>query len=342
MLLRRLVLPLLWLATLPLAAQAPAWEQIPESARWELQMLGVTDAARLAQVRSLVGDRVVTLALVGEGGVSESELTPLLPARSSFFYRAWPAGQDPNCPGSHDSAQAVIFLDLLRALGVRLRLVSYQAEDSYESVAQQFAAAGDRADLVVCYHSFWGDVGVILDSVAAHSRALSLWPYGETEGRPTSTSTQAASAKPWGGGLPHMLNCAPLAHNSDGSLVSPANRDAADTEIINLVAPSFYANGPGGTCCAVGVVAAVAAYAVAAAPQRPTALALAEWLRRSATVDEAALTCAPPFTAEHLQRLRESLASLTQPGPGGPGKLDAVGVISLYGLYGQLVAGGGA
>jgi len=182
----------------------------------------------------------------------------------------------------------------------------------------------------VCFHSFWGsNVHIITDAIAASPEALFVTPYAEYEKRPTGTSMQAASAKPRGGGLPNLVTCAPLARKSDGSILKPANRDAGDTEIINLIAPSYHASGPGGTCPAAATTAAVAAFLYAAAPQRPGPGEVLKLLRAGACIDEKALTSAPPFTDEHIGKLRSSIAQLIEPGPGGPAKLDAEGVIKL-------------
>jgi hypothetical protein len=319
------------------AAQVPlpAWDAIPEAPRWELQMLGITDAARLAEVRAAVSNRLVRMAVVGEGGLSRKGLRPHLYPRSSFVYRT---GGDAGS-GAHDTGQVAVILDLLGALGVRLHLTSYQPPDDYAQLGAAFAAAGQEADIVVTYHSFWGDdVKLIVAAMASRPQALFLAPYGEIGEPRTSTSMQAHSYKPWGGGLPNLFTCAPLARKSDGSILIPSHRDDQDTEIINFLAPSYHASGPGGTCPAVGVAAAVAAYACGAARHTPDREALVRLLRQSVCVDEAALTSAPPFTAEHLAKLRASLLTLQQPDAGHPRKLDAPGVISLYRLWRTLHA----
>jgi len=312
-----------------LAASAlPTWDALPESARWELQMLGVTDAARLAQARALVTNRLVRLALVGEGGLSRKVLLPHLYRGCTMVYRT---GGDSG-RGAHDTGQIAVILDLLGALGVRVHLTSYQPADDFAQVAAAFAAAGEEADLVVTYHSFWGEkVTLITDAMASRPDAVFLAPYGEVGEPRTSTSMQAHSYKPWDphGSLPNLFTCTPLARKSDGSVLIPSHRDAADTEIINFIAPSYHASGPGGTCPSVGVVAAVAAYACAAAPHPLTREALVARLRQSVTVDEAALTSAPPFTAAHMAKLRASLATLQEPDAGHPRKVDLPGVMSL-------------
>jgi len=308
----------------------PAFDAIPEAPRWELQMLGVTDAARLTQVRALVSRRLVRMALVGEGGLSRKGLRPHMYPGFSLVYRTG----EQDSPGAHDTGQIAVILDLLGALGVRVHMTSYQPPDDYKQVGAAFAAAGKEADIVVTYHSFWGDdVRLITEAMASRPQALYLAPYGEIGEPRTSTSMQAHSFKPWGDGLPNLFTIAPLARKSDGSILMPSHRDDQDTEIINFIAPSHHANGPGGTCPSVGTMAAVAAYACAAAPQRPDRAELVRLLRESVTVDEAALTSTPPFTAAHVAQLRASLAALQEPDAGHPRKLDAPGVVSLDRLY---------
>lgn len=316
-------------------ADLPTWDQLPAPARWELQMLGVTDAARLAQARALVTKRLVRLALVGEGGLSRKVLRPHLYRGCTMVYRT---GGDSG-RGAHDTGQIAVILDLLGALGVRVHLTSYQPPDDFAQLAAAFAAAGQEADIVVTYHSFWGKgVQHLVQALASRPEALFLGPYGEIGEPRTGTSLQAHACKPWDarGSLPNFFTCAPLARKSDGSVLIPSHRDAQDTEVINFIAPSYYASGPGGTCPSVGVVAAVAATACAAAPHPLTREALVALLRQSVTVDEAALTSAPPFTTEHLTKLRASLATLQEPDAGHVRKVENAGVVSLWGVHGLL------
>jgi len=331
----RWLLAILALPALAPAAPLPAWEALREAPKWELQMLGVTDAARLAQARALVSKRLVRLALVGEGGISRRGLRPHMYPGCTLVYRtgAETGGND------HDTGQIAVILDLLGALGVRVHLTSYQPPDDYAQLAAAFAAAGDEADIVVTYHSFWGDnVRLIVAAMAAHRQALYLAPYGEIGEPRTSTSMQAHSYKPWDprGSLPNLFTCAPLARKSDGGILIPSHRDATDTEIINFITPSHHASGPGGTCPSVGTTAAVAAYACAVAKHPPDRAALVRLLHESVGVDDAALTSTPPFTAEHMAKLRASLVTLQQPDAGHVRKLDAVGVLSLWRLLAAL------
>ncbi len=332
------VLALLAAVSVSAQPQLPAWDELPEAAQWELRMLGVTGPERLAELRATAAKRVVTLAIVGQSGISKSKIRPYLPAGSSFAYRSCP--DYPNCePGksTHDTGQARVILDLTAALGIRVRLASYRPDGAWQSVARDMADAGGRCDIVVCFQSFWGEnVSMITEAIAASPRALFVAPYAEYEKRPTATCMQAASTKPGGGGLANFITCAPLARKSDGSILQPANRDANDTEIINFIAPSYHAGGRGGTCPAAATTAAAAALLYASAAQRPTPTQVIELLRQGAGVDTQALTSAPPFTHEHIESLEASIAQLMHPEPQGPAKLDAEGVISLHASWQML------
>ncbi len=322
----------------------PALADLPDAPRWELQMLGVTDDATLEALRAQAGRRVVTIGVVGQGGMSLSNLRPYMPPGCSFVYRSAPSF--PNCDphtGTHDNGQIRVILGLLGALGVRARIASYQPTDDWDTVARDFAAAGERCDIVVGFQSFWGSKAAMLsEAIASRPRALYVSPYVAYDNRPTSTCMQAAAWKPWGQGLAHFVTCAPLAKRSDGSVLMPTARDEKDTEIVNFIAPSFHASGPGGTCPGGATTAGVAAYLYAAAPMRPTPTQVTDWLRRSACVDEAALTSAEPFTAEHVEKLRGCIANMMLPAPAGPRMLDAPGVISLRGAFELTVSEAGA
>jgi hypothetical protein len=305
-------------------------------------MLGVTDAETLARLRAHAGNRVVTIGIVGTSGMSRSNLRPYMPAGSSYVRRSCP--NFPDCDphkSTHDNGQARVTIGLTGALGVRVRLACYQPSDDWNTVARDFAAAGERCDIVVGFQSFWGDSRTMLiDAIASRPQALYVSPFVGYENRPTSTCMQSASYKPWGGGLAHFITCAPLARKSDGSVLIPPARDEKDTEIVNFIAPSYHASGKGGTCPSAATTTAVAAYLYAAAPVRPTPIQVAGLIRRSVCVDEVALTSAEPFTAEHVDKLRASIAELMLPSPAAPHKLDAAGVMSLRGAFELMQAEG--
>jgi len=333
------VLTLVWLTADSLAAgpTAPPAEKVLQGADWELRTLGVTGEPMLQWVRAMARRRPVTLAVVGEGGVSEAELAPLLAQGNTLEYRD--GASDPNA-GTHDTGQLRLILDQALRLGVRLHVLVYQPPDDFAAVGEALARAGAAADIVVCFHSFWGGdvVGQMAERVRQASTALFVAPYGEIGEPRTGTSWQAYAAKPDGGGVPNFVTCIPLAQRSPGELLHPSARDAADTETINYVAPSYYANGPGGTCPAAATTAAVSAFIVAASTRKPTPPEITQLLRDTATVDRAALTSVAEVDDPTVDRLETEIARLVDPARnGGQRKLEAAGVLSLRGIYRRLV-----
>ena len=333
------LMALVWLTSGIATAQvteAPA-EKPLEGADWELRVLGVPDDAALQSMKALAARRPVTLAIVGEGGVSQAAVAPLLVQGSTFEYRDGAA--DPSAE-THDTGQLRVILDLAQKLGVQLHVLVYEPPDDYAVVGEALARAGQAADIVVCFHSFWdGDaVTQMAERVRQTSDALYVAPYGEIGEPRTGTSWQAHAAKPDGSGVPNFVTCIPLARASAGELLQPSARDDADTETINFVAPSYYANGPGGTCPSAATTAAVSAYIVAASARKPSPAEITQLLRDTATVDRVALTSVPEFSEATVDRLGAEIARLLDPARNaGQRKLDAAGVLSLRGIYGRLV-----
>ncbi|MEA3247461.1 MAG: hypothetical protein U9Q74_15010, partial [Gemmatimonadota bacterium] len=242
-------------------------------------------------------------------------------------------------PGTnnHDTAAARVILGLTSHLGVRLRLLVYQPGTSFRDVAHAMARAGAEADIVVFFQSFWGpDVGLIADSIRGAHGCLFISPYVEYQSRPTSTCPQAHSAKPWADGLAHFITAAPVARKAPGRILQPAGREE-DTEVINLLAPSYYASGPGGTCPAAEVTAAVAAYIVAARPTRPAPAEVVAMMRETVTSDGAKLAERLACDASTAAGLVAQISALASPEE-GPRKLDAAGVMDLWAIYQRLVA----
>ena len=317
--------------------------QIDQGARWTLTSLGVTDEARLGRLRRLASRQAVSLAIVGQGGVSKKVLGELLSQGNSLEYRMGP--NFPNCDpekSTHDTGMARVILGLTSALGIHVDVLVYQPGEEFSSVAEAFAQAGHEADIVAFFQSFWGnEVALMVDSIAQANGALFIGPYGEVGSRHTSTSLQAHAAKPWqseNGGIPHLVTAAPLARKSDGSLLKPLDRGAVDTETINFVAPSYYASGPGGTCLGAVVTTAVAAYIYAARETKPDPLTVLNLLRQTANVDRELLTMAPEFNDETIDRLQQHIDSLVNPTPPKSRKLDTPGVLNLYALYSRMQA----
>ncbi|MFH0964531.1 MAG: hypothetical protein V2A58_11045 [Planctomycetota bacterium] len=319
------------LAALPLLpARAAGPADLTDAARWELAMLGVP-AERLADLARLPSNPV-RLAVVGQGGVSATLLAPLLASPDALAYHGC---KDPNA-NTHDTQQVRVILELLRPLGVDLRIDVWQPGESFFEVADAFREASLVADVVVTYQSFWGEnAAAITAAIRESPRALVISPYVEFQARPTSECPQGSAFKPWDpGSIPHFVTVAPLSKRSgDGAILRPSARDARDSEVISFVAPSFHASGPGGTCPAASVVVAVACYIYASGSPKPSPAAVIALMRETSRIDAAALTSLPPFTDAASQRLAADVKELSSPPDNRPRKLDAPGVLNLKEIH---------
>jgi len=322
-----------------LAAGLAAAGDIPQGARWELTALGLTTNGRLTDLRSLSGRRPVTLAIVGTGGISRRQLSSRLDAQARL--RCCQCPNYPDCDprnNTHDTGQAQVILDLTRALGIRVKLLYYQPANSYPAIAKAFAEAGRRADIVITFQSYWGNVGSIIDSIAQAQDALIISPYVEHGGQPTSTCPQGHAANPWGEGILHFITTVPLARKAPGHLTGTANRGPQDSEIINFIVPSYYASGAGGTCPSAAVASAVAAWVYSASVHRLRPTEVVRILRETVALDAGVLTSLPEFGEEEIDRLEAEIRTKIDPGPNKSRKLDAAGVVNLYRIYQHVAA----
>ena len=312
-------------ASAPATSTRPAVE--PASAAWELRMLGMDTPGKLQDMRGISGRRPVTLAVVGTGGVSRSVLTARLGQGFAVEYRM--GARDPN-RDTHDTQMLAVTSDLTLALGVRIKVLVYQPADSPGEVAAAFREAGKAADIICFYQSYWDGIDPILGALRDANRALILTPYAEVGDRRTNGAPQGHSHKPWGGGIGHLATVAPLARSSRGELTPVADRDGNDTEIINLVAPSYHASGPGGTCPSAAVAVAAACYLYAASPTRPTPAEAISILRETSSIDADLIASTPPFSRETVLQFQKAIREYAQPEPGKRRRLDAPGLLNLH------------
>ncbi len=327
--------PAVLLGALLLAGAAAAQEPPePTGAEWELRALGVPAGERLEALRTIADRRPVTLAIVGQGGVSTSLLAAGSGREVAVEYRN--GATDPQA-NTHDTQAARVILDLTSRLGVQVRLLVYHPGAPFSEVADAMASAGAEADLVAFFQSFWGsEASLIADAIGAASRCLFISPYVEYGGYPTSTCVQAHSAKPWAEGCAHFVTAAPVAFRAPGRLLQPAAAEE-DTEVINFLAPSYYASGAGGTCPAGEVTTAVAAYVLAASATRPTPEEIIALMRETVIADETTLAGRLAWDAPAVAALLAQIAALATP-EDGPRKLDAAGVLDLWAIYQRLSA----
>jgi len=299
-------------------------------AAWEIRLLGLDTPEKLRQLRELSGRRPVVLADVGTGGVSVSVLAGRGGKNVSIEYRMGP--NFPNCDpkrNTHDTQMIRCITDITCALGVKLKVLVYQPADKPAQIARAFTEAGKEADIICFYQSYWGDNRPILAALRNADRALIISPYAET-GPPTSRTPQGHAHRPWGKGIDHFVTVVPLARKDNGSLCPVSDRDEHDTEVINFVAPSFYASSRGGTCPSALVATAAACYLYAAAPRRPAPAEVISLMRQTSKVDESLIASTPPFSRATAETFKKAVQSYTHPPAGKRRKLDAPGLLNLY------------
>ncbi len=304
--------------------------------QWEAYMLGVTDQNKLQQIRNAAQKRMVTLAAVGMSGTSKSRLAQVLVSGNTLEY--CDGASDPK-KETHDTIQLRVLLKLTLELGVKVRLLVYQP-NSYEGCGEAFREAEKQADLVIFYHSFWGEkVPAMMEKLRQSDKVLFLCPYAEVGPRPTSTCSQAYAAHPDGSGIPHLVTCIPLSRKTGGALIHPSCRSAElDSETINFIAPSYYAANVGATCLATGVTTAVAAYIVAASPEKPTPAQILKLMRESVTVDRALLKSKSDFNDAAVDKIQAEIDFLVKPDKTGLRRLENPGILNLWKIFTLLKA----
>jgi hypothetical protein len=275
----------------------------------------------------------VTLAVVGTGGVSESVLAARVGQDLAIEYRM--GARDPK-RDTHDTQMVVVTSDITRALGVRLKVLVYQPPDSPGDLAGAFRHAGKAADIVCFFQSYWDGIDAILGALKDSKNALFLAPYAEVGDRRTNGTPQGHSRKPSGDGIGHLVTVAPLARSSRGELTVVSDRDANDTEIINLVAPSYHANGPGGTCPSAAVAVAAACYVYSSSPVRPTPAEALSILRETSWIDSDLIASTPPFSRETALQFEKAVREYVQPERGKRRRLDAPGLLNLHKAFLQM------
>jgi len=325
----------------PASGAAPAGRtpKIAAGAAWELRLLGVDTPRKLQELRTLSARRPVMLADVGTGGVSRSVLAAKSARSVPVEYRLGP--NFPNCDpkgNTHDTQMIRCITDITRALGITVRILVYQPTDDSRQIAEAFHKAGREAAIICFFQSYWGDNRPILKALRGAGKAMIISPYAET-GPPTIRTPQGHAHRPWGNGIDHFVTVAPLARKSDGSLCSVSDRNKEDTEIINFVAPSYYASGPGGTCPSALVATAFACYIYAASPTRPTPKQMIALMRGTSDIDEARIMSTRPFSRATAETFRKAVRRYTQPNAGKRRKLDAPGLLNLYKAFRRIRGG---
>jgi len=315
--------------TLVLAAGGVVRGQADPGAAWELKMLGVNDPAKLEEMASFARQRTVKLAIVGQGGVSEKQLASMLIGGNKLVYHDC---TDP-ARGTHDTSEAKVILAITNALGVTVELHVWQPGEAFADVADKFRQAGEVADVVCLYQSFWGPTTpAIHEAIRQSNKAMFVSPYVEVADNSTSNTPQGSACKPWTqDSILHFVTAVPLSRRGgNGRILTPKDRGEQDSEAINFIAPSYYASGPGGTCPSGAVTAACAVYLYAVMKDDPTPKKVIDLLRDAVTVNRALITSAEEFDDAAVDLLEKQIDALHNPGEGKQRKLDAPGVLNLY------------
>ena len=300
-------------------------------ASWEVRALGVTDARKSKEVRDVPIMRRVSIAVVGQGGVSLEWVKGNL---SEDFTLTYKEGASDVGANTHDTQAVNVMIPLARKLNVPIDFYIYHAGSDFSDVARQLKKAGEAADIVVLYQSFWGPkVDEMVESIRSSTRALFVSPYVEHGGLPTSTCLQAHSAGEGPDRLPNFITCAPLARKAPGEVLTPAQRNDEDTEIINFICPSYYASGAGGTCPSATVCCVAAAYAVSRIQEKPSPEGLISLLMKATAREPAYLLKLPEFNDESLQKLTGQLDTLYK-----EKKLYLPGIVNIYKMHKMLKA----
>ena len=307
------------------------------AAAWELRLLGVDDAVKLQEMRDRPQQRRVKLGVVGSGGVSEHRLKSFLEHGHTFTYHGC---TDPKKP-THDTAMVKSILDKLAALGVQIDVHVWQWKKEIVDCPGAFRAAGQVCDVVCFYQSFWGkESPMIARAIREAPGALFLSPYVGYKNLPSGQAPQGHAHKPWvPESIGHFVTVVPLARRrSKGRIAKTLNRNAADFQAINFIAPSYHASGPGGTCfgCEGGTACALYLYAIMA--HKPTPAEAIDILRTTSSLDRKLLTSVEEFDDDAADRLQAQVEPMLNPPEGKLRKLDAPGVLNLYAAFRKAIA----
>ncbi len=300
-------------------------------AMWELKMLGVNNADKLAVLRNAPKQRRVSLGVVGQGGVSKEFLKNFQCNDNTITFH--------NCrsvvKSTHDTGQLNVIMALTSALKIGVDIHIWQPGKSLRKIAEDFREAGKICDVVCFYQSFWGEgAQKITQAIRDSSAALFISPYVESGGRPTSEPPQGSGCKPWeADSIDHLILAVPLAYRDlKHGILTPSERNSTDSEVINFIAPSYYASSSGGTCPAGAVTTACAVFLYGVMPVKPSPDNVVNILRSTSGIDRKLLLAGGMDNAT-VDILQKQIGALTNPIPGKQRKLDASGVLNLFESY---------
>ncbi|MCK4983514.1 MAG: hypothetical protein KAS17_11355, partial [Victivallaceae bacterium] len=158
-------------------------------------------------------------------------------------------------------------------------------------------------------------------------------------GKPTSEAPQGSACKPWvPDSIQHFVLAVPFARKDlKRGILTPSDRNSADSESINFIAPSYYASSRGGTCPAGATTTACAVFLYAVMPGKPSPKNVVDILRSTSGIDRKLLLSVKDMDVAAVDKLQKEIASLRKPAPGKQRKLDAPGVLNLFKAYRKVV-----
>lgn len=295
--------------------------------QWDVHMLGVDTPEKIAAVRSSV-KRTPVIALVSYSGINEKVL------KGDIEYVYGPRQNR----GMHDTYQISEVMQIAAALGVKVKIKVYLA-GNHAQIAEAFKLAGQSADIVITYYSFWNLIKPMQEAVAANPKTLYISPYVEVRNLRTRLAFQGGARHPDGSGLRNFITAIPLSRRQPaGKLLIPSCRDANDIETVNFVAPSSYASSRGETCPSAGVTAVVAAYVFAASEEKLPAEKVIEIMLRNTSLPEKQMLALRDFSPSAVTQLQKDLEQLKTPDANGIRRLESEGVLNLWNIYQDIAA----
>ena len=299
---------------------------------WELKLLGVDNVNKLEKLCRASKPRRVSLGIVGQGGVSKARLKKLLANGNTITYHECGSA----AKSTHDTNQLRIILELTSALETGVDVHIWQPGGSVRDLAEKFRKAAEICDIVCFYQSFWRkNTNVITEAIRKSPSALFISPYAEVRGNPTGITPQGSACKPWmPDSIKHFILSVPLSRRDlKRGILTPLNRNSADSEAINFIAPSYYASSIGVTCPSASTTAACAVFLYSVMSAKPSPGDVVKLLRATSGIDRDLLLSIDGMNVEAVDNLQKKITLLRTPPPGKQRKLDAPGILNLYKAY---------
>lgn len=289
---------------------------------WDTYMLGIDTPAKQSAIRKSI-KRIPVIGLISFSGINANTL------KDNIEYVYGPKKHS----GMHDTYQIYEVRQIAASIGLTVKVKVYHVKNLAQ-VAEALRLAGRESDVVITYSSYWSKTKPMLRAVAANPSVLYISPYVEIGKPRTNRCFQNGARHPDGSGLRNFITTIPLSrHKPSGKLLTPSCRDKNDTETINFVAPSSYASSAGETCPSAGVTAVAALYIASTSEKKISAEEIIQIMLKNTSLPTERMLKLSDFQEDSIDRLKESLNSLTQKDAVGIRRLEANGVIDLWKIY---------